>query len=115
MCRNGVLQLFGTSKKKWDQVYQIFTHGGDIIPGGVRPHQICQTRMEATITWLSEFFQVVGDYHLDGSIHLPVVITWTDLHHFYEEEVQATAVEPYSYRVFRFVIVNRFPKVQLHI
>src|SRR6201999_2514510 len=99
--------LFGCSRKKFTHAMKIFAAGGTTLShcsgGLVRLSSV----LEHTIAWLSLFFETVGDKMPDGTLHMPILLRWMEVHAVYQEELQPA----YTYRPFRACITIHFPKV----
>ena len=70
--------------------------------------QVWCTRVAGAVSWLTLFFDCMGEKMPNGSIHMPIILNWKHLHSFYASEI---GEQPYSYQVFHFLITHHFPKV----
>lgn len=107
LCFTAVLSLFGCSKKKFLHARRIYFAGGSILShrrGGLKT---ISNRYEELVAWLSLLFGMLGDKMPDGTIHMPILLTWAQVHMVYVDEIE----NAYHYRVFRACVTTHFPKV----
>ncbi len=70
----------GFSWTKWCSAKQLFISGGWVpIHYSTGQHHPTNAATN-THLWLATFFDVIGDHLPDGTIHLPISLTWREVH-----------------------------------
>ncbi|KIC70665.1 hypothetical protein DB44_GU00010 [Candidatus Protochlamydia amoebophila] len=70
----------GFSRKKWHAAKQIFISGGRVPIHNTTGQQQPSNATSNTHLWLTTFFDVIGDRLPDATIHLPISLTWREVH-----------------------------------
>jgi hypothetical protein len=111
VCSTALLKIIGFSKNKYTSALQVFTSRGRIhIHGnaGRRTYTIATANAHC---WLDTFFTAVGDLMPNGEIHLPIIVTWKELH---GQMLQQLPDQPcLGYCAFRLHIKNHYQHVKL--
>ena len=107
ICFAAVLCLYRCSKAKLQGVHCMNNAGGLIPFHGSTGAKRIEQRKEQLATWLLDYFTWAAEAMPNGDLHILYYLKWTDLHREYCETVS----EPYSFKVFRTIIITKFPKV----
>jgi hypothetical protein len=73
-------KVHGFSRKKWCSAKQIFISGGCVPIHNTTGQQCPSNATSNTHLWLTTFFDVIGDRLPDATIHLPISLTWREVH-----------------------------------
>ncbi len=108
----GFRRAYGLSRKKWDHCHNIFKHSGAVAIHAGHGTLSPSTAKDNSHCWLATFFDIIGDCLPDGTLHLPVAMTWHDVHAICEaNHPPSTPLLTYSALVHH--ISTHFPHVHL--
>ena len=75
-----LFKAHGFSHTKWCSAKQLFICGGQVPIHYSTRQQRPTNASTNTHLWLATFFDVIGDHLPDGTIHLPISLTWQEVH-----------------------------------
>ena len=108
VCTAAVCKIFGCSLKKFNKVKRLSLMGRQMIVHGNLGQTRCSSLKLQTVTWLSSFLHSIGEKMPSGDWHIPMFLSWGEVHAVYCQEV---VPKHYGRTAFKACLTKNFPKV----